>query len=446
MALSTYRSLPARAGGTFLPIAFGARLPLAMTQIGTLLMVTETFSSYAAGGLAAGLVAVGTAVGGPLIGLLTDHYGQRRVVVAATILNALLIVGLVAAASSGAPLAVIGVAAALVGLTNTQIGSLARTRWIGMSRRDRDRELLTPAMSYESAADETTFALGPAVVGAVIALWSPPGALLVAALLAVTCGPAFALHRSAEFATADPLGVPADPTPARFGWGGLVALVPAMMLLGCVFGGIGAGATALTTALGTPAAAGAVVAVLGVSSALAGLATAYIPARIRHTTRLVVAATGLALLTPLLMVANSMPLAIAVFAVVGCAVAPYMISVYALGERVVPPHRIALTMTILASGVVIGYAVGSGTAGALADAGGPRWAFAVPIVASWLAVVLVLAVRPFLRRHDVAVEGVHEDRVEGTVESTSAKSTDTESAALHVNTAGLNSSGPRSSY
>ena len=56
----------------------------------------------------------------------------------------------------------------------------------------------------------------------------------------------------------------------------------------------------------------------------------------------------------------------------GFAVAPYMIGVFSLGERVVPPARVGAAMTLLASATGIGYALGASVAGRLADRRGPR--------------------------------------------------------------------------
>lgn len=54
----------------------------------------------------------------------------------------------------------------------------------------------------------------------------------------------------------------------------------------------------------------------------------------------------------------------------GFAVAPYMISVFTLAERLTPPQRIGAAMTLLAATTGIGYAVGASVAGQLADRGG----------------------------------------------------------------------------
>ena len=70
--------------------------------------------------------------------------------------------------------------------------------------------------------------------------------------------------------------------------------------------------------------------------------------------------------------------ALVVVLVLGFVVAPYMISVFMLGERAAPAAKVGTAMTLLAGATGIGYAVGSAVSGRLADAYGHPGAFAVP--------------------------------------------------------------------
>ena len=145
----------------------------------------------------------------------------------------------------------------------------------------------------------------------------------------------------------------------------------------------------LATAAGHPGLAGLVHATLGVGSALAGIATAFIPERIGPERRILVAAGALLVLS-LPAAARRRPAGlIAAVALLGCAVAPFMIGVFTLAERVVAPARVATAMTVLASATGLGYALGSTVAGRLADHHGYTAAFAVTVSAMGLAVVLV---------------------------------------------------------
>ena len=87
--IASYRRLFSLAGPLYVAVAFIGRLPLAMAQMGTLLLVAETTGSYGTGGAAAGALAVANAVGAPVAGSLADRVGQRPVVFVQSVLGGL---------------------------------------------------------------------------------------------------------------------------------------------------------------------------------------------------------------------------------------------------------------------------------------------------------------------------------------------------------------------
>ncbi len=104
------------------------------------------------------------------------------------------------------------------------------------------------------------------------------------------------------------------------------------------------------------------------------------------------AAALLVLSAPLLLVQTIGQL-VAVIALLGFAVAPYMISNFAMAGEVVVPERVGTAMTLLAGATGIGYALGSTLAGRLADLGGHTPAFAVTVSATALALVVSVLFR-----------------------------------------------------
>ena len=85
----SYQQLFRMAGPAYVVVAFLGRMPLAMSQLGALLLVAEATDSYAAGGATAGALALANAVGAPIAGALADSWGQRRVVLAQSLSGAL---------------------------------------------------------------------------------------------------------------------------------------------------------------------------------------------------------------------------------------------------------------------------------------------------------------------------------------------------------------------
>ena len=379
--LASYRRLFTLAGPLYVAVAFVGRLPLAMAQMGTLLLVAGTTGSYGTGGAAAGALAVANAVGAPVAGSLADRVGQRPVVLVQSLLGGL---GLLA----------------LVTLAQAEVapGPGARSgacRPITREEEHHQPHLMEAAFSYEGAADEASFVLGPALLGLIVVVASPQLALVVAASILLVFGCAFALHPTARLTHAHRAAAVAG---ARLMSAAFVVLLVAQLLIGVVFGSIQTGTTVLATDAGQAGIAGLVHASLGVGSVIAGLAVAALPARFGYASRVLVAALGLAVLSVPLLATDTIPRLFVVVLVLGFVVAPYMISVFMLGERAAPASRVGAAMTLLAGATGIGYAVGSAGAGRLADVYGHTGAFAVTVAAAASAAVLAAASQPLLRR------------------------------------------------
>ncbi len=323
-----------------------------------------------------------------MAGSLADRVGQRPVVLVQSLLGAAGLAALVLVVDREAADLAVVLTAAATGLVLPQVGPLARVRWRPLTRATgtQQRRLVDAAFSYEGAADEASFAIGPALVGLSVAAASPSGALLLAAVLLAVFGSAFALDPSARLTHGQdhPVGGRGRLVGAAF-----VVLVAAQLTIGMLFGATQTGATVLATDAGRPGAAGLVHATLGVGSAIAGLATAYVPERFPHQRRALVAACALLVLSLPLLLVGSLLAAAGTVLLLGFAVAPYMIAVFSLAERVVPLARVGAAMTMLASATGLGYALGSSLAGRLADQSGATAAFCVTVGATVLAVVLM---------------------------------------------------------
>ncbi|MFD8796502.1 MFS transporter, partial [Streptomyces vinaceus] len=109
--VNTYRRVIALTGPLLPLLSFLARLPVAMSQFGSVLLVAETSGSLATAGIVGGTLSAGQVVCGPVLGRLADRYGQRPVVLAAAAVNAVATAALVAGALGGlstVPLAAVG--------------------------------------------------------------------------------------------------------------------------------------------------------------------------------------------------------------------------------------------------------------------------------------------------------------------------------------------------
>ncbi|MFD9688850.1 MFS transporter [Kitasatospora sp. NPDC059088] len=384
-----------RLAGPRLPlVSFLARLPAALCPTGTLLMVTA-LDGVGRGGVVAGLLWGGQAVGGPLLGRLADRRGHRPVILAASLANALLTAALVVASVGALAPAVQAGCAALAGFTVPQIGPLSRTRWIALAGGRRDgHELVGPALAFDAVVDETSFVAGPALVGVLAWAVHPAAGLVCAAVLMAVFGTVFALHPTAPapapaVAAAAPTAAGRTAAAGRVLSGPLLVLIAVTVLQGVVFGAANTGVQYL--ARGDAGVGGLVWSAMGVSSAAAGVLLASFAERFDLTARLRTAVAAQAvLLLGLLPVDGVAGAAVAVGAV-GFAVAPALIAVFGLVERVAPAGRMAEAMTLLGSGLIAGQGLAVTGVGPLVGAHGPLAAFAPACAAGALALLLVLA-------------------------------------------------------
>ena len=149
-------------------------------------------------------------------------------------------------------------------------------------------------------------------------------------------------------------------------------------------GSVRAGTIALATDAGQSGIAGLVHARLGVGSMIAGLSVAALPTRLCYPARVLVAALGLLFLSLPLLDTHTLGRLFVVALVLGPAVAPYVISVFMLGERAAPPSRVGAASTLLAGASGVGHAIGSALASHLADEHAHPGAFAVAVTAAGL--------------------------------------------------------------
>ena len=411
-----YSVLPQLAGNGYIPLGLFARVPLAMLTIGVLTMVTFVSNSYAIGGFAAGSIGLGAAVGAPVVGYLADRLGQKRVLLVAAVVNALLVGTVVflaytllpengARVTDGATVVVL-ITALLAGGSSPQVGPLSRVRWMALSKKLPAKEqgpMVDTALSLEGTADEVTFVLGPALVGLLASLVAPWLPLVLAAAMTAILVTLFALHPTAELVNAKSaigsiVGNAGYVSKERPNWLLVAVPVAGMVCMGTFFGSSQTALTAFTGVHGSVDQAGLMYAIMGASSAVTALSVAYWPATFSNAWRWVLtgglmAAGSLAFLAP-----STLGQMVWVLLLVGLPVGPAMVTIFSVGSVVAPPQWMGTVMTVLASGIVGGTALGSALSGALAQSSGYHAAFIVPIAATTALFLLGIVAAVVLRR------------------------------------------------
>jgi MFS family permease len=405
----SYQSLVRIGPGFFLPLGLLARLPYAMTPLATLLMVQSATNDLAFAGIVVAVQSIGLGVAGMIIGSLADRFGARRAGAAAAILSALAILALIASAHHAEGSAdflsrlLIMVSSALVGLTYPGTGLLIRAHWSVTLRRRERLDLLPTARAWESVADEISFVAGPAMVG-LLAVRDPvwglaaSAAILAGATVPLTLGLAQTTDRPEAPMVATTTGGPGGAAHERLPVTGTTALLVGMTCIGVVFGSTQIAVARFAADSGRPGEAGLLYALLGVGSAGAGLAQAWLPDSIGWRVRYAGSAVGLlaGCLVLLAGVRTALPIMIAVL-VAGFGVSPYLIALFGAVERIMPGRRYTTGLAIVCAGSAVGSAGGQFAGGQLARQGASDTvllAVSASVLAVFVAVLFTRVIAP----------------------------------------------------
>ncbi|WLW54621.1 MFS transporter [Streptomyces sp. YU58] len=367
-----------------------ARLPMGMFSVSAVLMIAGTRGSYALAGAVTATGLAATAVVAPRTARLVDRYGQARVAVPATLLAALGSLALVLCVRSGAPAWTLFVAYAATA-TTPNTGGMSRARWAHLLAGK--PESLHTANSFEQAADELCFMLGPVLAALLCGTLFPEAGTLVGVALLVSGILLFAAQRSTE----PPVR---DRTPARtpLRAPGMPALLAICCAMGTVFGATEVVTIAFADAQGHRSTAGVVLALQAAGSCAAGLLYGSVRLRGPATHRLpwCVAAMTALLTLPLLAASltGSLLVLAAALLVAGMATAPTMITGMALVQERTPEGRLNEGMTLAVTGLLGGIACGSAVGGWTAEHVSATAGYGVPVTAAAVALLIALRSSP----------------------------------------------------
>ncbi|MGA8986449.1 MFS transporter [Aeromicrobium sp.] len=373
--LTTYRavlSLPGTALFSF--TALWSRLPISMTGLGIVLLVSERTGSYGRAGVVAAAYVLATAALGPLQGRLADRFGQPRVL---WIVGALYAVGMALMLLAidqnwSSPLP--HLCAAVAGIATPQTGSMVRARW---THAVTERSQLHTAFSIEAVIDEIVFVVGPVLVTFLTLQVADVSGLVVAGAAATLGSWALALQRHTSPPRFEQTGAPR----IAMGWRLLGPVVAVSVALGMLFGSTEVVVVAFTKEQGRAGAAGAVLAVWAAGSLLAGLVVGALPQTHHPLRRLRSAVLVLGLLfAPLGLLPSVAWLAAGMF-LAGAMISPALISMVNLIELGVPQSRLTEALTWTGTGMAVGVAPGAAIAGRVIDGHGAQAGFVVPLVA-----------------------------------------------------------------
>ncbi|MFK4188260.1 MFS transporter [Streptomyces sparsogenes] len=400
--LAPYRRLFAVPGAVAFTLAgLVGRVAGSMLGVGMVLMIATVRDSYALAGAVSATGLAVTALTGPLLGRLVDRHGQARVAVPAVAVYALGATAMLLCVHYGAPAWALFVCA--VGSSGVpSLGSMTRARWAAVHRDDPAAR--HTANSFEQVVDEVCFMAGPALAMVLCTAVFPEAGVATAAVLLVVGTLLFAAQRRTEppprprtrSASASASASASEGSLARSP--GLRVVVLTFLATGAVFGSMEVATVAAVESYGHGSASSAVLALQAAGSCLAGLVFGALPVRGSAATRFLAGVAAMAVAALPLLAANGLATLTPLLFVAGMATAPTMISGMTLVHRLTPPTRLNEGMTTVYTGLLVGISAGAAAGGWTVDHLGPDAGYTAPATAAALALLAAAGGAGRLRR------------------------------------------------
>lgn len=366
-----------------------ARLPMGMFSVSAVIMIAGARGSYALAGAVTATGLAATAVVAPWTARLVDRYGQARIAVPATAIAALGSLSLLSCVHYGAPDWTLFASYAATA-TTPNTGGMSRARWAHLLKGD-DRAVHT-ANSFEQAADELCFMLGPVLAAFLCGAFFPEAGTLIGVVLLLTGVLVFAAQRTTE---PPPRGRTTTKEKSPLHARGMPTLLASFLATGAIFGSMEVVTIAYADTHGHKAAAGAILALQAAGSCAAGLLYGTVepsgPPNRRHI--LCVGAMAALMTLPLLAatLTGSLLVLAGALLVAGMATAPTMVTGMGLVQQRTPEGRLNEGMTLAVTGLLGGIACGAAGGGWVVEHLGAAQGYAVPVAAACCALLLSIA-------------------------------------------------------
>lgn len=361
-----------------------ARIPISMTAIGIITMLSEMQKSYTLAGGVAAVFTLSCAIIAPQISRAVDRHGQSKILPIATLVSLLSILSLLLTAHWDLPSLLLFIFAVLGGFMPS-MSAMVRARWTEIYR---GKPELQTAYALESVLDELCFIIGPPVsVGLCVALFPEAGPLLAMIFLVIGVT-SFVLQKKTEPPVNPHIQKQASVINAP-----VVRLLALLMIfLGIIVGTIDVSSVAFAKAQNMPASASLVLSFYAISSCIAGLLFGAIRFPLSLAKLLIIASVATTLSSiPLLFVWDIFSLSTIVF-IAGFFFSPTMIIAMSLVEEAVPEDQLTEGLTWLISGLGIGVALGAAMTGFIIDEFSIDSGFMVAMLSSMLVLLMAMLI------------------------------------------------------
>ncbi|WP_058042731.1 MFS transporter [Streptomyces roseifaciens] len=358
------------------------RLPSAMASVAVPLALRQAGASYGFVGVAVGVFAIASAIGGPLLGRLVDRAGQPLVLLPTALVAA---VGFaVVAIAPGSRTAVLA-GVALAGAATPPLEPCLRALWPDIVAPGK----LEAAYALDSASQELVFVGGPLVVAGGVAVASPGAALWAGALLGIagvlvvaTAPPARVWKAPAR--SGDRLG----PLRSR----GLVVLLTGLTGAGVAIGTLNVLVVHYAEDHRLPGGAPTLLALNALGALIGGLAYGAVRHwRVAPPRRTLLLMLGLTAGYGLLCLLPAPPLMAGLMILTGLFLAPVLTVVFVLVGELAPAGTVTEAFAWLVTLMTAGVALGSAVVGTVLETAGPTWAASCGVAGLAVGALVILA-------------------------------------------------------
>lgn len=392
--LSPYRHI-FRVPGSLAFVSAGliARMPMSMSSLAVVLLISLRTKEYAIAGLLTAMGALLSAFIAPRWSGLADRRGQNWVLARTLPIYVLSMAAFIVAVELNFPKWSWFAIWVVNAIGWNQTGAMIRRRWHHLLGEDKDG--LHTAWSLESVLDEAVFIIGP-VLATLLSTQVHPIAGLVAVIILITAGTAWLMTLTA---TEPPIKEVAEDHRVNpiLKIPGVLPVLLTMFFLGAYFISVELMTVAYATEQGHRAFTGIILATWSLGSGLSGVLFGAIKWKNNTLDRFVYAITALAVLTVPLLFVDSLFLYTLVLFFGGWAISPSIIAGYSVVERLVSEDRVTEAVSWATTGIVVGAAFTGAVAGRVIDEIGARRSFVLAVTSAILAMVAVTAMRRPIR-------------------------------------------------
>ncbi len=377
--LSTYREVLRLPGAlAFSSSGLIARLPMAIVGLGILLFTSGITGSYGLAGVMSAAFSLSAAAGMIISSRLVDRLGQHKVLGWLIAGESLGLALFVISMELAWPLVISAIIVVGAGACSPAIGPAVRARWTFVISRveSASSPKLRTAFALESIFEEIIFTVGPLITAWLAISLALPAPIILAIVIGVAGTLVLVRQRSTE-PTPAPLHQSKIPHVPAFRRPGVLLMILSAIATGAIFGSFEVAIVAFTAEQGAPEASGLLLAMWALTSMFGGLWFGSRHFRLPLSRQLVVITGSLTVALAITPFLNSLTTLTLATVISGALVAPLLITIFSLAERLVPNAQLTEGLTFINSGLTVGFSLGVAAGGYLIDVSGARLGFAL---------------------------------------------------------------------